>query len=283
MQVLNFSGLKGLECRLHNGRVVVEVIGAKQVRGVELGYGSFSFRQRYTRRYGSGWDASYRFLGPVDTVAVSGDRLSFEMPANPCTGLVKTSSGVLTAPAAKLDIAYRTDVWMMFFTPWSGKFSINLGKNMLSVSDQASMAYASLQSEDGRLTGSLTVQGPENTVAKLILERWIDNEYEKIGQEIARAQSGATQYFEWMPVVGPPQPLFTATRSLPPKRHVKKILRALGCTPSNILEELFLYKIVKRDTTVADGENVKHLLKLVLVRRLQKDVTDEAEIKVKWT
>lgn len=289
MQVVNLSRLRSLTCSLADDHVHVIVGEAGRVRSVQLGYARL-FYINYVERKRS-WRVDYEFLGPVQTIQAPEENVAFDLPAAPSMGFVTGRTGLLIAPSAKLDIARGADVWLMFFTPTKGKALINVSKNMLTVSDQDIMAYASMQYVDGRFEGSLSLQGSGNTLAKLVLERRFEKFWEKfvaLGEinhveEIGRATAGEVKHFQWLPAPGPPQPVLIATNSGPWRGQVKKILRSLGCLPANFLETVFLSKVVKRDRVIGDGEYLQYRLKLVLSRRLQRDLADITDVSIGWT
>lgn len=289
MQVVNLSGLRSLTCSLADDHVHVVAGEAKRVRSVQLGYARL-FYVNYAERKRA-WHVDYDFLGPVQTLQASGENVAFDLPAAPCMGFVTGRRGLLIASSAKLDIARGADVWIMFFPPTRGKALINVSKNMLTVSDQDILAHASIQNVDGRLEGSLSLQGSGNTFAKLVLERRFEKFYEKfvaLGEldyveELGRATTGEVKHIQWLPAPGPTQPVLTATNSGPWRGQVKKILKSLGCLPANFFETVFLSKVVKQNKVIGDGEYLQYRLKLVLSRRLQRDLADTADVSIGWT
>ncbi len=108
----------------------------------------------------------------INTLIAMADvgRLGVGLPVQGTAGIVRNFSGIVCAPAVKIDRPKRLDIWLMLLTV-GGVPSIALSKPIL-VAERVSV-QASLSAENGVLRYSLNSRGQGFRKAKLELVRKI--------------------------------------------------------------------------------------------------------------
>jgi hypothetical protein len=92
--------------------------------------------------------------------------------------------------------------------------------------------------------------------------------------------SGETKQALWIPVRGPPEPVTVLARSMPSAEAVIRILNELGCRAKNSI--LLGPKLDRIYHVIGDGEPTRRWARLIVIRPLRRDTSDEAEIKIRW-
>jgi len=285
-RIVNLAGVESSSSTLLNDRAMVEVRLGGHPRSIEIGYGRLFFRR------GRSWSASFRHIEVESTPRRPDSRsLTLEIPLRPCSGLVRDAGridGVILAPSAKIDLARRSDVWVMVLAPVSVAASIELSKRILMVSDRDISAQATLGSQDGSLSCTLSAYGSGFRNARLEAERTIKTgvsqhhglETITVLEEVIKVDSGEVRQASWTPVEGPPEQVTVLARSMPSAGDITRILNALGCQAKNNF--LLGPKLGKRYHVVGDGEPIQYRMRLKVDRPLKIDLADVAEMKISW-
>jgi hypothetical protein len=107
VKVIDGARIGGVECRLEGGMAHIEFRKDLNARSVKTGYGRLFFRQ------GKSFSASLKLLSTDTRIQVGVGHLNISLPLRESVALVRS----FCAPAAKIDIPYGRDVWLMLFTP----------------------------------------------------------------------------------------------------------------------------------------------------------------------
>jgi hypothetical protein len=248
---------------------------------VKTGYGRLFFRQ------GKGFSASLKLLSTDTRTQAGVGHLNISLPLRESIALVRSFCGVFCAPAAKIDIPYGRDVWLMLFTPMHNSPSVGVSKPMLTT-DKASI-QASLSVVDGELRYSLSAYGSDFRKAGLELVRRMDTgtslthgfERVTVREKLVEIRAGESIQSTWKPSKGSQEPILAIMRSipyslLPYQNDVIALLQALGCNAHNT--PLLGPSITPTPFTVGDGGPTEYKIRLTINGK----TVDEAEVKVSF-
>jgi hypothetical protein len=171
VKIIDRARIGGVECGLEGGIARIEFRKDLNARSVKTGYGRLFFRQ------GKSFSTSLKLLSTDTRTQAGVGHLNISLPLRESIALVRSFCGVFCAPAAKIDIPYGRDVWLMLFTPMHNNPSIEVLKPMLTT-DKVSI-QACLSAVDGELRYSLSAYGSDFRRAGLELTR----QYTQDGQQ----------------------------------------------------------------------------------------------------
>jgi hypothetical protein len=244
---------------------------------VKTGYGRLFFRQ------GKSFSASLKLLSVNARIQAGVGHLNISLPLRESVALVRSFCGVFCAPAAKIDIPYGRDVWLMLFTPMHNNPSIEVLKSLLTT-DKASI-QASLSVVDGELRYGLTAYGSDFRRAGLELARHVYTGWsttfghEKItaSEKLAEAWPGENIQSVWKPIKRPTELTTIAMNSIPSRNDIVTLLQSLGCIIHNAL--LMGPRIIHSPFIVGDGEAVTYRVRL----KQEGKTIDETELKISYS
>jgi len=118
---------------------------------VEAGYGRLFFRD-----LGGRWQAGFKHLSIDSKQAAGVGHITTQAPLRETAGIVKNFYGIICAPAVKVNIPRRFDVWLMLIAS-VGAPSIGLSKLILAAEKVS--VQASLSADGGCLRYSLNAYG----------------------------------------------------------------------------------------------------------------------------
>jgi hypothetical protein len=122
-----------LSVGLEGGIARIEFRKDLNARSVKTGYGRLFFRQ------GKSFSASLKLLYTDTRTQAGVGHLNISLHLRESVALVRS----FCAPAAKIDIPYGRDVWLMLFTPMHNNISVEVLKHLL-VMDKSSVHSAGL-------------------------------------------------------------------------------------------------------------------------------------------
>ena len=268
---MDLARFEGISATYDGEWVSVSVRGLGRLRSVLVGYASLQYFS------GREFQASLSMLEVSEEPPVLEGSAFFNLPPAPASGLAAGNVGVLMASGAKLDVAYGSDIWVLYFAKWEGDYAVEVGRNQLGVSDGERSAYLSISRTEGGLEGHLSLYAPDDSEARLELIREYDVLLSRVRvkEVVARAKPNQSAAFTWRPVRGP-EPLLVVTRGAPSRYDVLQILEALGAPPGGFFK-------MTGDYVVGDGDRLRYRLRLTLARRFRPDLHAEAELRLKMT
>jgi hypothetical protein len=243
-------------------------------RHVETGYGRLFFR------YGEGLSASIKHL-MVDGNTLAGvGHLNTALTLRESVALVRYFTGLLCAPAAKIDIPRGRDVWLILLAPINNNPRIDVSKPLL-VAEKASVSTPLSAGEEG-LRFSLNAYGSGFRRAGLEFVKRINTgtslthglERVTVKQKLAEVKPGESIQSTWTPSRGPTEPMLVIIRSFLFLKDVTAILQALGCSVRN--NPLLGPSVTPDPFTIGDGGPTEYRVRLTINGR----TVDEAEVKV---
>ncbi|MEM0463149.1 hypothetical protein [Pyrobaculum sp.] len=271
MRVLNLAQFEGISTKYDGGWVSVSVTGLGRLRSVLVGYASLQYLS------GREFRVELSMLEVSEEPPVLEGSAFFNLPPAPASGLAVDNMGVLMASGAQLDVAYGSDIWVLYFAKWEGDYAVEVGRAQLSVSDGERSAYLSISRTVGRLEGHLSLYAPDDSEARLELVREHDVflSRARVKEVVARAKPNQSVAFTWRPVRGP-EPLLVITKGVPSRSDVLQILEALGAPPGGFFN-------MTDDYVVGDGDRLRYRLRLTIARRFRRDLHAEEELRLKMT
>jgi len=117
--------LRELSCRVGGGKASIR-LSLHRPAVVESGYGRILIRD-----LGRRWQASFKHLSIDSKQAAGVGHITAQAPLRETAGIVKNFYGIICAPAVKVNVPKRLDVWLMVIAS-GGVPSVSLSKPILA-------------------------------------------------------------------------------------------------------------------------------------------------------
>ena len=185
---LNRAGVEGFRCRAEGGKASIG-LSLYRPAVVEAGYGRLLFRD-----LGGRWQAGFKHLSIDSKQAAGVDHVTAQVPLRETAGIVKNFYGIVCAPAVKVNVPRRFDVWLMVIAS-GGVPSVSLSKLILAAEKVS--VQASLSADGGCLRYSLNAYGSGFRRAGLELVRQVYTGLRGLPPGRSFARPGRGRWCSW--------------------------------------------------------------------------------------